>query len=37
MFLGHADYVYSLCALKDGNIVSGCRDGTIKIWDPKTH
>jgi WD40 repeat protein len=34
---GHADEVYSLCASSDGQrLASGCRDGTIKLWDSAT-
>ncbi len=30
---GHEDPVYSVCVTKDGNIVSGSYDKTIRVWD----
>jgi WD40 repeat protein len=34
---GHTDQVHSLCGSADGQrLASGCRDGTIKLWDSAT-
>ena len=30
---GHEDDVLSLTALTDGRLVSGSRDGTVRLWD----
>lgn len=32
-FEGHSDYVYAVDFLKNGNLVTGARDGTVCIWD----
>ena len=31
--MGHTDSVRSVIQLTDGSLVSGSRDGTIRIWD----
>ena len=33
-FDSHSDYVYAVEIAKNGHIVTGSRDGTVKIWDP---
>ena len=32
---GHVSYIIGLKVLKNGDLVSGSGDGTIKIWDAK--
>ena len=34
-FKGHTSSIYSVSQLKDGNIISGSADNTIKIWNNK--
>ena len=34
-FKGHTYGIYSVSQLKDGNIISGSVDNTIKIWNNK--
>ena len=34
-FKGHNNSICSVSQLKDGNIISGSGDGTIKIWNNK--
>jgi len=34
-FKGHTNCIYSVSQLKDGNIISGSYDNTIKIWNNK--
>ena len=34
-FIGHNNIICSVSQLKDGNIISGSRDNTIKIWNNK--
>ncbi len=30
---GHEDWVNSVCVTKDGKVVSGSYDGTVRVWD----
>lgn len=32
---GHSDSVLSLCRLRDGAVVSGSLDRTVRVWDPR--
>ncbi len=32
---GHKNYIKCLCELKNGNIISGSADNTIKVWSNK--
>ena len=34
---GHTDFVNTVCKLDDYTVVSGSNDGTVKVWDIKTH
>jgi len=34
-FKGHTNVILSVSQLKDGNIISGSNDKTIKIWNNK--
>jgi WD40 repeat protein len=34
---GHAREVSSLCWARDGRLVTGSRDGTVRVWDARAH
>lgn len=36
-FVGHTDSVNSLAVLKDGTLISGSQDKTIRVWDVKNN